>query len=82
MSNIGALTKVYVDENAIGRLIPLGLLKAANRPLSADIGFQLDPVAEYCAAEYWHEHSNSQEWQTIKEHAKSGLPAYRGKCQH
>jgi adenylate kinase family enzyme len=56
----------------------LGLLKLLDTGVPIKLKFELDPIAEYCAVEYWREHKKVYEWEEVREKAQENLPTSAG----
>jgi hypothetical protein len=72
---VKTLAQDGIVEDDITALRGLGLLSLLDSDVPVRIRFELDPIAEYCAIEYWREKSSVDEWQSIRDKAQKLLPA-------
>ena len=72
---VATLVRDGFVEDDIAVLRGLGLLRLLDSDVPVRIRFELDPIAEYCAIEYWRENSTASEWQSIRDEVQRLLPA-------
>lgn len=75
---LGTLSGEGLGEDDITNLRRLGLLRLLDADIPVRLRFELDPIAEYCAVEYWREHMQAYEWGQVREQAVKKLPSSAG----